>query len=169
MAGEIVIPARIWTHRTQNPNGLYLPVTPTSELHTPDGWRLPYQVAVNYNLALPGPIPPGLAGTPAAKLRLHWFTASTDTTSTMRLFLYAESLVPNAGSLSISAWDESLSGDDVNNGAYIANELDIALSLSVAAGRLLRFALKRDKPGTGADTLAADAYLLGATFIADGA
>lgn len=167
MAGEIKIALNIWSHRVDNPNGVWSHLNLGTGYHCPKAWLLPATPAVDLNAGLSEPIPTYIHATPNAKIRLRWATDSADVASAVRFFVFAKHLVPNTTALN-GAWGDSIYVDDVSNGQYVMNEVDLALVNAIPAdGRDLRFVLRRNKPGTAEDTLAATVYLLEAFLIAD--
>lgn len=167
MAGEILIPIGIWSHRVNNANGVWTHVTQTTNNFMPGGWLLPTDKAVDLNGQITIPVPNYVHATPNGKVRVRWTTASTDTTSSTRIFVKAKDIVVDTDSLD-GSWDDELYIDDVSNGQYKLNEGQVSLSSTVVgSGRDIILLFRRDKPGTGADTLNASIYLLGAWIIAD--
>lgn len=168
MASEIKIPIVLWAHRSSNAHGRWTHLDMADSGHTPKGWLLAYDVAVDLNGGLAEPVPTYVHATPAAKVRIQWTTASTDTSNAIRLHLFAKHLTPNTDVFN-KTWDDSaLVIDDTSNGQYKLNEVDISLvSALPAAGRDLRFVLRRNKPGIPQDALAAHIYLVNAWLMMD--
>jgi len=168
MAGEIEIPVNLWAHRISNPNARWKPVALGAGWN-PQAWGLPTAVAVDINGEGASRVPSHVHATPAGKLRIRWLTESADMSSVVRFHVFAKYLVPNT-SAADKAWDDTLTVDDVSNGAKVVNEVEVALVNTVlAAGRLVAVVIRRNKPGTSEDTLAAQVELLKVEIVANAA
>jgi hypothetical protein len=165
VAGEIVIPCKLWIHRVTNPLATYTHLA-NAGAHTPDGILLPNAGAANVNGRLTTPVPADINATPAGKLKLRWATASADVSGTARFSIAVFDLTVNTTSTA-SAADETLVVTDASNGQYVENECEVSLSATTqTAGKDIRFCIARD-PAHGSDTLAADIVLMDVLYVAD--
>lgn len=168
MAEELKITMSAWPDRVTNANAVFTHVAGSNAIHKPKGWLMSYQEACDLQIDGVIPVQTNVAGSPNAKLRIQWITASTDTTSTVRFIVGLFDAQPDTTSLDPSSFDDSVNADDVSNGAYVLNEIDATISTtSIVSGRDIRGRIRRDAVGEATDTLAADVYIVGIFLVAD--
>lgn len=169
MAGEIVIPLHLWPHRVNNANAVWDQLVQTTNLHDVAGWRMRDGEAADLNFRLTRPIPSNIHATPAAKIVMHWCTTSTSTTTQVRLAVRCLDVTYNTTSCDPAAWDDQLTVDDLNSGAFLENTCEVSLSsTAVTSGLGIRGILRRDATsGETNDTLASDIIITEAFLVAD--
>lgn len=167
MAEEIKIPFRCTPHRVTNPNCVWDHLTLTNNHFMVSGWRMRDTEIARVNLYLPA-IPSGLHGTPNAKLRVRWVTASASG-SAWKLFVRLSDVLVGTDTYDPTTFDLETDATDTSPGAGRSNDFDFTITgPNLSAGRELIGYLERNA-GDVADVLAADIVIPEVLFIADAA
>ncbi len=169
MAGEIVIPLKLWLERDRNPNGTWDHFHGANDKHSLSGWLFPNDLTTEINWCLSRPIPSNINVTPAGKIYFHWGTTSADTTSLVQWLCNLIDVQYNTTVADPSAWDDSLAVQDASNGVAVENECSVAIvTATLTSGRGVRGVIQRDATaGHGDDTLEASVWLTEAFLVAD--
>lgn len=169
MAGEIVIPLKLWLERDRNPNASWDHFHGANDKHALAGWRFDDNVHAEINWCLSRPLPADINATPNGKIRVHWGTTSTDTTSLLQWLCDMLDILYNTTVADPAAWDDQLSVQDASNGAVVENECEMSIvTATLTAGRGARGVIRRNALiGNTNDTLAATAWLTEAFLVAD--
>lgn len=166
MSEEVKVEFECSPHRVNNANVVRDHLTQTTNGFMPIGWRFKDAEEAELLIYIPC-IPTEIhATTPNGKVRISWCTASSSTNN-VKWFVALNDIAANSDSYDPAAWDMDTSGTDANNGAYVCNSVDVAISgPSLTAGRQLVGTIRRDADDA-ADTLAADVLLTSVLFVAD--